>query len=355
MSKYVYRPPQLKRMDIEGPVVLKRKKTWVSRQAKIKDCLFSYKNQASDKKDKVQVDLRTAKIFISPANQERQASMIYIQPDPLKPDAIRIIFDSELIYNQWLKSVRENSKSDAEFQQLQEAQQELIRNSTMQQAENQNKSMRLAQNDQIQVDMKQINASTVVQNQQNGMENNVEAIIRAKTQRINKTEVNHLRKSENMNNFFRSATRVIQMDDVQNFIKDLVQGKFKLKDREWYLCGCNDGINVYADSRNVKLDKNNDSLGREQLSLILSQNNKSIQQSVHASLGKSSVLGTVLNFLIIIIGCLNVQGLRFLAPPLFEAYSSLAYALQGTTAEEDPTFSAQHSFTAILLIILFVL
>lgn len=47
--------------------------------------------------------------------------MIYIQPDPLKPDAIRVIFDSELIYNQWLKSVRENSKSDGEYQKLMEA------------------------------------------------------------------------------------------------------------------------------------------------------------------------------------------------------------------------------------------
>ena len=68
MQKYVYRPPQLKRTDIEGPVILKRKKTWVRRIAKIKDCVFSYKNQVSDKKDKIQVDLRIAKVFISPAS-----------------------------------------------------------------------------------------------------------------------------------------------------------------------------------------------------------------------------------------------------------------------------------------------
>ena len=42
--------------------------------------------------------------------------MIYLQPDPLRTEAIRVIFDSEVIYEQWLKTVRENSKSDEEFQ-----------------------------------------------------------------------------------------------------------------------------------------------------------------------------------------------------------------------------------------------
>ena len=63
----------------------------------------------------MQVDLRTAKVFISPANQLRKQSMLYIQPDPLKPDAIRVVFDSEDIYSQWLQCLRENAKSDAEF------------------------------------------------------------------------------------------------------------------------------------------------------------------------------------------------------------------------------------------------
>ena len=46
--------------------------------------------------------------------------MIYIQPDPLKQDAIRVVFDTELIYNQWLKCLRENTKSDSEFQAFKE-------------------------------------------------------------------------------------------------------------------------------------------------------------------------------------------------------------------------------------------
>ena len=95
------------------------------RSARIKDCIFSYKNKPTDRNDKIQIDLRNAKIFISPAGESRKQSMIYIQPDPLKPDAIRVIFDSELIYNQWLKCVRENSKTDEDFKKLVNAQSQM--------------------------------------------------------------------------------------------------------------------------------------------------------------------------------------------------------------------------------------
>jgi hypothetical protein len=40
--------------------------------------------------------------MLSPAGDDRKQSMIYIQPDPLKPDAIRVIFDSEIIFGKWL-------------------------------------------------------------------------------------------------------------------------------------------------------------------------------------------------------------------------------------------------------------
>jgi hypothetical protein len=38
----------LKRLEIEGQVILKRKKAWVRRVAKVQDCFFSYKNKQSD-------------------------------------------------------------------------------------------------------------------------------------------------------------------------------------------------------------------------------------------------------------------------------------------------------------------
>ena len=53
-----------------------------------------------------------------------------------------------------------------------------------------------------------------------------------------------------MNSFFKSATRVIGEDDVQNFIRDLVHNKFRWKERNWYLNSSTDGINVYSDLRN---------------------------------------------------------------------------------------------------------
>ena len=51
-------PPSVKRVTIEGPVILKRKTQWVRRFARIDKCIFSYKNAPSDKKDKLRVDLR---------------------------------------------------------------------------------------------------------------------------------------------------------------------------------------------------------------------------------------------------------------------------------------------------------
>lgn len=105
----------LKRLEVEGPVILKRKKAWVRRVAKVQDCFFSYKNKQSDLKDKIKFDLRNANIMLSPAGEERKQSMIFIQPDPLKSEAIRVVFDSETIFNQWLKIIRDNSKSDEEI------------------------------------------------------------------------------------------------------------------------------------------------------------------------------------------------------------------------------------------------
>ena len=63
---------------MEGPVYLKRKKQWVRRIAKVEGCVFSYKNSASDKKAKISVDLLKAKVYLSPAGDERKQSMIYI-------------------------------------------------------------------------------------------------------------------------------------------------------------------------------------------------------------------------------------------------------------------------------------
>jgi hypothetical protein len=48
--------------------------------------------------------------------------MIYIQPDPLKPDAIRVIFDSEILFGKWLLVIRENSKKDRELEEYRKKQ-----------------------------------------------------------------------------------------------------------------------------------------------------------------------------------------------------------------------------------------
>ena len=127
-------PPQIKRLDIEGPVILKRKKAWVRRIGKIQNCIFSYRNTISDKKEKQSIDLRIAKIFLSPAGDNRKQSMIYIQANPLKPDAIRVVFDSEVIFGQWLNAVRENSKTDSEFKEIMKKQEEMIRQSQINQS-----------------------------------------------------------------------------------------------------------------------------------------------------------------------------------------------------------------------------
>ena len=55
---------QLTRQKIEGTVILKRKSQWVRRTAKIENCVFSYKRNITDRKDKVSIDLRKAKIML---------------------------------------------------------------------------------------------------------------------------------------------------------------------------------------------------------------------------------------------------------------------------------------------------
>ena len=59
-------------------MILKRKTSWVRRIAKVNNCEFSYKNSVSDRKPKVVINLIKAKVYISPAGEERKQSMIYI-------------------------------------------------------------------------------------------------------------------------------------------------------------------------------------------------------------------------------------------------------------------------------------
>ena len=73
---------------------------WVKRYAQVDNCQFSYKNQKGDKTYKVQIDLRKAKVMLG--QRENSAPYIYIQQDPLKAEAIRVSFDSEEEFNQWL-------------------------------------------------------------------------------------------------------------------------------------------------------------------------------------------------------------------------------------------------------------
>ena len=66
----------IQRLSIEGPVVLKRRTHWVKRHATLADCIFSYKNLASDKKPKYSADLRKAKVMLG--QQDSNRAYIYI-------------------------------------------------------------------------------------------------------------------------------------------------------------------------------------------------------------------------------------------------------------------------------------
>lgn len=57
-------PPKIKRLTIEGAVILKRKSVWVKRYAKIENCVLTYKSAQQDKKIKYSVDLRTSKVML---------------------------------------------------------------------------------------------------------------------------------------------------------------------------------------------------------------------------------------------------------------------------------------------------
>ena len=61
---------KVQRLSIEGSVILKRKTQWVKRVAKIEDCIFTYRNSVTDKKDKMRIDLRVAKIMLGQRDQQ---------------------------------------------------------------------------------------------------------------------------------------------------------------------------------------------------------------------------------------------------------------------------------------------
>lgn len=143
----------------------------------------------------------------------------------------------------------------------------------------------------------------------------------------------NLRRSEVMNNFFRAATKVIEEDDVQNFIRDLVDTKFRLREREWILKGSTDGINVYVDNRNAQLDGSSDTVSRSELREIIDQNNKAIDEAMHQDGG--DVVSTCLRAMTVILACLNSPNLKFIAPPLFNLYTWIVYLFIGGKAEED--------------------
>jgi hypothetical protein len=88
--------PAIRRLQIEGMVTLKRKTQWVKRYAKIVDCVFTYKKQKTDRADKARIDLRNAKIMLGQRDPASNlAPYIYIQENPLKPEAVRISFEDE--------------------------------------------------------------------------------------------------------------------------------------------------------------------------------------------------------------------------------------------------------------------
>jgi len=57
-------PPSVKRLSIDGQVILKRKSKWVKRYAKIENCIFTYQTSQNDKKVKYTTDLRTSKVML---------------------------------------------------------------------------------------------------------------------------------------------------------------------------------------------------------------------------------------------------------------------------------------------------
>ena len=56
-------PPSVKRLSIDGQVILKRKSKWVKRYAKIENCIFSYATSKNEQ-FKYSADLRTSKVML---------------------------------------------------------------------------------------------------------------------------------------------------------------------------------------------------------------------------------------------------------------------------------------------------
>ena len=171
--------------------------------------------------------------------RENSAPYIYIQEDPLKAEAIRVCFDSETEFNKWLEVVQQGRKTDKELIEM----------------------MKQKQNESIVGPPRQ---KTEVQRTQSGVlstGSSNTAANRAQTQRLveegspskSSKKMQDTSFSLNQPNVFNIATKVKDSFEIGQIIKELVEGKFKVKSGQWHLRDSYDGINVYSDSVDASL------------------------------------------------------------------------------------------------------
>ena len=104
-------------------MTLKRKSTWVRRYAIIQDSIFIYKNKPTDKNPKFTIDMKKAKVMLG--QKDNSMPYIYIQPNPLKSEAVRVSFDTEREFNKWLETVQWARKSEQQKREIQRTKTEI--------------------------------------------------------------------------------------------------------------------------------------------------------------------------------------------------------------------------------------
>mmetsp|Transcript_10021 Transcript_10021/g.16836 ORF Transcript_10021/g.16836 Transcript_10021/m.16836 type:complete len:515 (-) Transcript_10021:1034-2578(-) len=245
--------PQVKRISIEGMVILKRKSVWVKRYAKIDQCLFSYKNSATDQRDKARIDMRKAKVLLG--QRENSAPYIFIQENPLKPEAIRISFDSEAEFNRWLQAVQISRKTDEQLIEILKQKQQLEQYQA-QQASGRSPS----QASQSQIDsFQQVKGSggprQMTQSQQPASLDSPDKFKRSQTVPSQGSV-----KGSQLNPF-SLALKISDSIEVQNFISKILDAKFKIcsdlaaPSTFWHLCDSFDGVQMSSNRPNFSLSQ----------------------------------------------------------------------------------------------------
>ena len=100
-----------KRLSIEGIIKAKKRLLWGARYASIKNCIFLYRRNQKDQKNRFIVDLRQCQVSVSQLDAATKQISV-VGPDKASVD---ISFETEEVFQRWNRVFDEAVMGNDEF------------------------------------------------------------------------------------------------------------------------------------------------------------------------------------------------------------------------------------------------